>query len=348
MRKPVVVFGAGGLIGKAVTKYFADQGVETLGVTSQMVDLTIPGDVERFFQDSCPAGVINCAGVVGGIVSNLANGYDLGSINALIEVNVLNAARRAGIERLVNLGCGCCYPNNKTFPMTAQEIWSGPIEPSSRAYSLAKLLGIELVNQQRLSSPEWISVIPSNVYGPGDNFSPEHSHVIPAMIRRFILAKLDQGGPAKGSKAKSTSPDGNVSEGDPPAKSGSSGIIEFMGTGSAIRQFIHTDDVASAIYLVYSRADKLGPVVNIAGPETTSIEDLAHLTGRVVGYCGTISFSGRGSNGTPVKVLDGSALAALGWSPSFTLEYGLEDTLAQMRVLARQGELRGWDLGDQF
>ena len=319
MRKPVVVFGAGGLIGKAVTKHFADQGVETLGVTSQMVDLTIPGDVERFFQDSCPAGVINCAGVVGGIVSNLANGYDLGSINALIEVNVLNAARRAGIERLVNLGCGCCYPNNKTFPMTAQEIWSGPIEPSSRAYSLAKLLGIELVNQQRLSSPEWISVIPSNVYGPGDNFSPEHSHVIPAMIRRFILAKLDQGG-----------------------------IIEFMGTGSAIRQFIHTDDVASAIYLVYSRANKLGPVVNIAGPETTSIEDLAHLTGRVVGYCGTISFSGRGSNGTPVKVLDGSALAALGWSPSFTLEYGLEDTLARMRVLSRQGELRGWDLGDQF
>lgn len=253
--------------------------------------------VFHYFQQETPDLIIDAAARVGGIHANNTYPAEFLSQNLQIQVNLMDAAAEANVERLVFLGSSCIYPKLADQPMRETALLTGELEPTNSAYAVAKIAGIEQVRAHRKQyGRKWISAMPTNIYGPGDNFHPENSHVAPALLRRIHEAN----------------------------ERGDHEVV-IWGTGSPRREFLHSDDLARALLFLAEHYDS-DDIINVGSGEEVSIHELATTIAQVVGFDGTLRFDSSKPDGTPRKLLDSSRLAALGWVPETSLADGLATT----------------------
>lgn len=305
------IAGHRGLVGSAIVRRMQAAGfANILGKTSDELDLRTRDAVFEFFTEAKPRYVVLAAAKVGGILANSSYPVDFLSDNLRIQVNVLDAAREAGVERVLFLGSSCIYPKFAAQPIREDDLLTGHLEPTNDAYAIAKITGIIHVQSTRKQyGLPWISAMPTNLYGPNDNFSLTGSHVLPAMIRRY----------------------------DEAVASGASSVTNW-GTGCARREFLHVDDLADAcLYLLehYDGADQ----VNIGSGTDVTVREVAEIISSVVGYTGKTDWDTTKPDGTPQKLLDVSKIAQLGWTSKISLEEGIERTVAWYRD--HVGALRG-------
>lgn len=295
---PIYVAGHRGLVGSAILRALRRRGAENLIFADrQELDLTRQQPVADFFARKRPAYVFLAAARVGGIQANSKYPADFIRDNLAIELNVVEAAYKAGCTKLVMLGSSCIYPRLAAQPIREDALLSGPLEPTNAPYAIAKIAGIALCEAfARQYGMQCISLMPTNLFGPGDNFDLTTSHVVPALIRRIHEARI-----------------AGASE------------ISVWGTGNALREFLFVDDLAEACLFLCDSYDRPEPINVGSGVEIT-IRELAGLIARVVGYEGGFTFDSSRPDGTPRKLLDSSRLRALGWSPQVTLEEGLHRT----------------------
>ncbi|WP_367322988.1 GDP-L-fucose synthase family protein [Streptomyces sp. HUAS ZL42] len=296
----VFVAGRRGLVGSAVWRHLAREGfTDLVGPGSEDLDLRERRDVFRWFAAERPDIVVLAAARVGGIKANATRPAEFLSDNLRIQANVLDAALEYGVERLLFLGSSCIYPKFAEQPIREEALLTGPLEATNDAYAIAKIAGIVQVQAvRRQYGRSWISAMPTNLYGPGDNFHPEHSHVLPSLIRRFHEAK----------------------------ESGAPRVVNW-GSGTPRREFLHVDDLARACLHLLEHYDADAPV-NVGTGTDLTIRELAELVAEVVGYRGSIEWDPGQPDGTPRKLLDVSRLTALGWSPHIDLREGLARTYA--------------------
>ena len=292
------VAGHRGLVGSAVWRHLAAQGfTDLVGRTSAELDLRDRDSTFGFFAARRPTTVVLAAARVGGIGANAAEPVDFLSDNLRIQVNVLDAALAHGVRHLLFLGSSCIYPKLAPQPIREDALLTGPLEPTNDAYAIAKIAGVLHVQAaRRQHGVRWISAMPTNLYGPGDDFDPERSHVLPGLLRRFALA-ADAG----------------------------AGSVTVWGTGTPRREFLHVDDLARACLVLLDSYDD-GVPINVGTGSDVTIRELAETIARVVGYTGRIEFDPTRPDGTPRKQLDVSRLAALGFTASIGLEDGLRAT----------------------
>ena len=300
----IYIAGHTGMVGSALLRRFRDQA-DVIHATRQEVNLTEQLEVRSFLEDQRPDVVIVAAARVGGIHANNTYPADFIYDNLMIASNLVHEAYRAGVKRLLFLGSSCIYPKMAEQPMREDALLTGPLEPTNEAYAIAKIAGLKLCEfYRRQHGVIYHSAMPTNLYGPGDNYHPDHSHVIPGMIRRFHEAKL-----------------------------ANAATVTIWGTGAPLREFLHVDDLASACeHLLAQEAPP--SLVNVGSGIEISTGDLARLIARVVGYEGTITNDLSKPDGTPRKLMDSSILRSTGWSPA----HGLEDGLR----LAYSDFLEGW------
>jgi len=307
----IYVAGHRGLVGSAVVRSLKGQGFENLIVRSHKeLDLTEQSAVRRFFGDARPQVVIMAAARVGGIQAN--NSHPAGFLrdNLLIQDNVIDAAYRSGVEKFVFLGSSCIYPKLAPQPMKEDYLLSGPLEPTNEWYAIAKIAGIKMCQAYRREYGfNAISLMPTNLYGPGDNFDLQSSHVLPALIRKFHEAKRRK--------------DKNV---------------EIWGTGTPRREFLHVDDLADAVLYLLEKYDGES-IVNIGWGEDLTIRELAEVIMSAIGYSGALTFDRSKPDGTPRKLLDISRLRTLGWRPRISLQAGIEATYAWFKEHASDARL---------
>lgn len=294
----VFVAGGRGLVGSAVVRQLQERGVTGVDApTSQELDLLDRDAVRNYLTRTQPDVVIDAAARVGGIHANNTYPAEFLSDNLLIQVNLMDGAAEAGVDRFVFLGSSCIYPKFAPQPIPEDSLLTGELEPTNSAYAVAKIAGIQQVQAHRKQyGRHWISAMPTNIYGPGDNFHPEDSHVVPALIRRIHEAR-EQGVPE----------------------------VVIWGTGTPLREFLHTDDLARAIVFLTEHYDS-DEIINVGSGQEVSIRELAETIVRVVGYEGELVFDSTKPDGTPRKFLDNSKIAGLGWSPEVSLEEGLAST----------------------
>ncbi len=295
--KSIYVAGHRGLVGAALTRALAAQGVRVITRTHAELDLTSQDAVRNFFAAEKPAAVFLAAAKVGGIHANETYPADFIRDNLLIQTNVIDAARKAGAEKLVFLGSSCIYPRMAPQPISEESLLTGPLEETNQWYAIAKIAGIKMCQAyHRQYGFSAISLMPTNLYGPGDNFTPVNSHVIPGLMRRFHEACLEN-----------------------------RDSVAVWGTGNALREFLHVDDMAAATLACFERYDD-EEIVNIGSGEEVSIRELAALMAKVTGFAGRIVFDASKPDGTPRKIVDIKRLFSLGWKPRHTLAEGLEQT----------------------
>lgn len=295
----VYIAGHRGLVGSAVQRKFEAEGfTDLIGRSSAELDLKDRGAVFDFFAQERPKHVVLAAAKVGGIMANNTYPHDFLSENLQIQVNVMDAAVEYGVERLVFLGSSCIYPKLAEQPIHEDALLTGHLEPTNDAYAIAKIAGILQVQAvRRQHGLPWISAMPTNLYGPGDNFSPTGSHVLPALIRRYDEAVRD-----------------------------GVGRVENWGTGSPRREFLHVDDMASAVFHLIEHYD--GPEqVNVGTGSDVTIREIADTIAKVVGFEGETVWDTSKPDGTPQKLLDVSKLAEAGWTAQIGLEEGLRSTI---------------------
>lgn len=294
----IVILGGRGLVGSAVYRLLRREGYQNvLACSRDQLELTDQGAVLTFFRDHQPDYVIMAAGRVGGIAANSSFPWDFAYENLATAVHVLNAVRHTGARKVLMLGSTCIYPRQAPQPIQEEALLSGPLEPTNQWYAVAKIAGVKL--GQALRRQHGISVIsamPTNLYGPEDNFHPEHSHVLPGLLQRVHQAKL---------------------EGAPQ--------VEIWGSGRARREFLYVDDLAEALLLLLQNYDE-EEIINIGGGEDLEIRDLVRQIAAVVGYEGEFVYDRTRPDGTPQKRTDSSRLFRLGWSPRTELRAGLERT----------------------
>ncbi|MEZ7198144.1 GDP-L-fucose synthase family protein [Pseudodesulfovibrio karagichevae] len=305
MRKDARIFVAGhrGLVGSAIARRLRDAGYADLILrTHGELDLTSQAEVARFFEEERPEYVFLAAAKVGGIHANNTYPADFIRDNLLIQTNVIDSAYRTGTRKLLFLGSSCIYPREAPQPIPEDALLTGPLEKTNESYAVAKIAGIKLCQAlRRQHGFDAISAMPTNLYGPGDNYHPENSHVIPGLIRRFHEAKAD----------------------------GSAEVVVW-GTGTPLREFLHVDDLADAlVFLMETYSGK--EIVNIGTGGELTIRELAELVARVVGFSGRIRFERPEMDGTPRKLLDSHRLMDMGWSPKRSLEEGLSEAYADFR-----------------
>lgn len=297
----VYVAGHTGLVGSAVVRALRAAGWDDIVTrTHAELDLTDQAATRAFFDAARPDVVVVAAAKVGGIMANWRQPWEFAEQNLLIELNVIGEAFRHGVRRLVFLGSSCIYPREAPQPLREEYLLTGPLEETNRAYAVAKIAGIELCRSlNREYGTDYLSLMPTNLYGPNDNFDLETSHVLPALIRKFHEAKAG-GGP-----------------------------VVLWGSGSPRREFLHVDDLGAAVAFCLERvhaADVPDGLLNVGCGEDLTIRELAGLVGRVVGYEGPVEWDTSKPDGTPRKLLDISRLRALGWAPRIGLEEGLRST----------------------
>ena len=296
----IYIAGHRGLVGSAIVRRLQAQGVGNLLLPSrESLDLTSQEQVDRFFELERPDQVYLAAAKVGGIHANDTRPAEFIRDNLVIQTNVIHAAWRHGVKKLCFLGSSCIYPKFAPQPMREDVLLTGALEPTNEWYAIAKIAGIKLCQAYRKQYGfDAISLMPTNLYGPGDNFDLTASHVLPALIRRFHEAKL---------------------RGDD--------VVTIWGTGSPRREFLHVDDLAAAaVYLMEHYSDS--GIVNVGVGEDLSILELAQLVARVVGFEGAIATDPSKPDGTPRKLLDVSRIHALGWQAQIGLEEGVRSTYA--------------------
>jgi GDP-L-fucose synthase len=315
---PIYIAGHRGLVGSAIVRRLQAEGCTNLLLrTHAELDLTDSRASREFFEQERPEYVFLAAARVGGIVANNSYPADFIHDNLAIQSSVIHAAYLSGVKRLLFLGSSCIYPKLAPQPMRERDLLTGPLEPTNRAYALAKIAGVEMCwSYNRQHGTRYLAAMPTNLYGPGDNYHPTNSHVIPALLRKFHEGKL-----------------------------GNAPSVTVWGSGTPRREFLFSDDMADAcVFLMKlpdSRFDALlgsdetvtgrfePPLVNIGVGEDISIAELAALIARVVGYEGRILYDASKPDGTPRKLMDVGLLAAAGWRASTSLEGGLQQAYAE-------------------
>jgi len=294
----IVVAGSTGLVGSALIKHFEETGLQTFGINRSIIDLFDKSSTIEFIANLKPTAVIDAAGKVGGIAANDQYPVEFLSENLLIQGNLMEAAHRAKVPRFVFLGSSCIYPKNAKQPIKEEYLNTGSLEKTNSAYAIAKIAGIELVNSYRKEfGHKWISLMPTNLYGPRDNFNLESSHVLPALIRRFIDAKNEN---------KSS--------------------VTLWGSGKPRREFLHVEDLARAIEISLKNYDS-EIHLNVGTGEDITIKELALLISGTIGFTGEILWDSSKADGTSRKVLDVQRIKKLGWKPKISLRDGIESTI---------------------
>ena len=296
----IYVAGHRGLVGSALCRSLSVCGFKNLILRSRAeLDLTEQSQVRDFFQAAHPQVVIMAAAKVGGIHANSTHPAAFLRDNLLIQENIIDAAYRSGTEKLVFLGSSCIYPKLAPQPIKEDSLLTGPLEPTNEWYAIAKIAGIKMCQAYRREFGfNAISLMPTNLYGPGDNFDLQNSHVLPALIRKFHEAKLRR-----------------------------LPSVEIWGTGTPRREFLHVDDLADATLYLLQRYDD-ERIVNVGWGEDLTIRELAEIVMSVIGYTGRVVFDSTRPDGTPRKLLDVTRLRDLGWRPQISLRAGIEATYA--------------------
>ena len=303
--KRVYVAGHNGMVGSAIVRRLAHEGCEILTVDRQGLDLTNQQSTEAGLARMQPDAIFLAAGLVGGIFANNTYPADFITNNLAIALNVIRGAHAIGVKKLLALGSSCIYPKLASQPMTEDALLTGPLEPTNEWYAIAKIAAIKLCQAYRKQHGcDFISVMPTNLYGPNDNYHPQNSHVPAALIRRFHEAKL------------SNAP-----------------TVTVWGTGTPRREFLAVDDVADACVFVMKHYSDYG-FLNIGTGEDVTIGNFARLVSEVVGYKGEIVFDTSRPDGPPQKLLDVSKLKKLGWSPKIDLRKGLAQAYADFILTA--------------
>jgi len=297
-RSRIYVAGHGGLVGAAMVRCLKKAGYDNLILrTHEEMDLTRQGSVEAFFEKERPDYVVMAAAKVGGILANATFPADFIYQNLVMETHIIHAAHIYGVKKLLFLGSSCIYPKHCPQPMKEEHLLSGYLESSNEPYAVAKIAGIKMCQAyNRQYGTRFISLMPTNLYGPGDNFDLETSHVLPALIRKFHEAKIS----------------GDAS-------------VEIWGTGKPRREFLHVDDLADACLFLMNHYEET-EIVNVGVGKDLSIRELAEMIAGVVRFDGQLRFDVSKPDGTPLKLLDVSRLAALGWQAKIPLKEGIRRT----------------------
>ena len=294
----ILVAGKTGLVGSAILRGLNKAGKTAVGISSKDLDLLDRKKTFEYIQDLKPSLIIDAAARVGGIGANSNFPVDFLSENLQIQCNLMDAAHVAKVEKFVFLGSSCIYPKFATQPLNEKSLLTGELEESNSAYAIAKIAGIELIKSYRKQfGHNWISLMPTNLYGPYDNFDLENSHVLPALIRKFIDAKNTK-----------------------------SETVTLWGSGTPLRDFMHVDDLSEAVIFCSEKFNE-NEHINIGSGQEISINNLAVLISNIVGFTGKIEWDKSRLDGTPRKVLDVSKLEAYGWTPKISLENGIRDTV---------------------
>jgi len=308
----IYVAGHRGMVGSAIVRRLQADGCARLLTPSRAeLDLLDQARTQAWFEQHRPEVVVVAAAKVGGILANNTYPADFIRDNLAIALNAVEAAHRTGVQRLLFLGSSCIYPKHAPQPMPEDCLLTGPLEPTNEAYAIAKIAGLKLCQYYRQQyGLLYHSLMPTNLYGPGDNYHPKNSHVLPALIRRFHEAK-EQGAPE----------------------------VVLWGTGSPQREFLHVDDLAAATVFLLG-LENPPDWINVGTGIDLSIRELADLVARTVGYSGRIVLDPTKPDGTPRKLMDVSRLAALGWRASIRIEEGVRRTYASFREELQGGRLR--------
>ena len=294
----ILVAGGTGLVGSAIVREFKRVNRDVVGISSKDVNLLDRDKTFAYIKKLNPTAIIDAAAKVGGIGGNNAFPVEFLTQNLQIQSNLMDAAHAAKTEKFVFLGSSCIYPRNCPQPIKEDYLLTGELEQTNSAYAIAKIAGIELIKSYRKEyGYKWISIMPTNLYGPNDNFDLETSHVLPALIRKFIEAKQN-----------------NKSE------------VSVWGSGTPLREFLHTDDLAKAVLLCMENYD-VAQQINVGSGVEISILDLANKIAEKVGFSGSIVLDANKPDGTPRKVLDITKVSNLGWKPTITLDQGIASTV---------------------
>jgi GDP-L-fucose synthase len=307
----VIVAGATGLAGSAITRAFEAKGQNVVGINRSVLNLLDARATQDFIQKVAPTLIVDAAAMVGGIGANSSYPVEFLSDNLTIQSNLMRAAHKANVPNFVFLGSSCIYPRDCAQPIKEEYLMTGPLEATNSAYAVAKIAGIEMINSYRKEyGTKWISLMPTNLYGPGDNFDLAASHVLPAFIRRFVEA----------------------------AESGASKVT-LWGSGAPLRELLYVDDLARAVVLASEKYDS-SLHLNVGTGEDLSIKELAQKVAHAAGFTGDIEWDTSKPDGTPRKVLDVSRIKALGWKPTITLDEGIASTIAWYKEANARGEVR--------
>lgn len=303
MNKTDRIFIAGhrGMVGSAIERLLRAEGYQSLLTANKsLLDLRDQAAVNRFFAEHQPQYVFLAAAKVGGIMANNTQRADFLLDNLSIELNVIQAAHKYNVEKLLLLGSSCIYPKMASQPISEESLLTGPLEPTNEPYAIAKIAGIKMCETLREQyQANFISCMPTNLYGPGDNYDLQKSHVLPALLRKMHDAKKNQ-----------------------------SDTVEIWGSGKPKREFLHVDDLAKAcLHLMLHYNEK--ETINVGCGEDISIKELAILIQTIVGYKGSLAFDTSKPDGTPRKLLDSRKINALGWSPIISLKEGITEVYQQ-------------------
>ncbi|HET7411649.1 MAG TPA: GDP-L-fucose synthase [Pararhizobium sp.] len=294
--KRIWIAGHTGMVGSALIRRLANEPCSVVTVARPELDLTRQDATERWMREARPDAIILAAAKVGGIVANTRQPAEFLYDNLMIGANIMRAAYETGVERLIYLGSSCVYPREAGQPIAEDALLSGPLERTNEGYAVAKIACLKLAEAYaREYGRAFFSAMPTNLYGPNDNFDPLTSHVLPGLIRKIHDAKMTR-------QAK----------------------VTLWGSGRPLREFLHVDDLADALVLMLRRYDGDGPL-NIGSGDEISIREAAELVADIVGFEGTFVFDPERPDGTPRKLLDSSCIRALGWQPRIGLRNGLEE-----------------------
>jgi len=294
----ILVAGGSGLVGSAIVRELKRLNQDVIGISSKDINLLDRDKTFAYIKNLNPTAIIDAAAKVGGIGGNNAFPVEFLTQNLQIQLNLMDAAHAAKTEKFAFLGSSCIYPRNCPQPIREDYLLTGELEQTNSAYAIAKIAGIELIKSYRKEyGHKWISVMPTNLYGPNDNFDLETSHVLPALIRKFVEATQN-----------------NKNE------------VTIWGSGTPLREFLHTDDLAKAVLHCIEKYDD-AQQINVGSGVEISILDLAHKIAEKVGFTGNIVMDANKPDGTPRKVLDITKVSNLGWKPTITLDQGIKSTV---------------------
>jgi GDP-L-fucose synthase len=294
----ILVAGATGLVGSAIVRELTRVNKKVIGISSKDVNLLDRTKTFSYIKDLKPTVLIDAAAKVGGVGGNNAYPVEFLSQNLQIQSNLMDAAHEAKVEKFVFLGSSCIYPRNCAQPIKEDYLLTGELEQTNSAYAIAKIAGIELNKSYRKEYRySWISVMPTNLYGPNDNFDLENSHVLPTLIRKFVEAKRN-----------------NSSE------------VVLWGSGNPLREFLHVDDLAKAVLVCLEKYDDTQQI-NIGSGDEISIKDLGQKIANLTGFTGKVVWDSNRPDGTPRKVLDSTKINKLGWKAAITLDQGIAATV---------------------
>ena len=294
----ILVAGATGLAGSAIVRELERANKKVIGISSKDVNLLDRVKTFSYIKDIKPNVIIDAAAKVGGVGSNNAYPVEFLSQNLQIQSNLMDAAHEAKVEKFVFLGSSCIYPRNCAQPIKESYLLTGELEQTNSAYAVAKIAGIELIKSYRKEyGHSWISVMPTNLYGPNDNFDLENSHVLPSLTRKFIEAQQNN-----------------------------SVEVVLWGSGTPLREFLHADDLAKAILFCLEKYDD-SQHINIGSGVEISIKDLAMKIADLTGFTGNITWDANRPDGTPRKILDSTKINKLGWKPLIPLDEGIKSNI---------------------